>query len=356
MQNKLLIWFIRKFREKQKTHIKQLSTFLQRISVLLAEGYTFAEAVEMLLPHHIASVEEKQQEIQECLRNGEGVLGVMRVIDLPEQLLISVAIAEHNGHLQQALAGMAKQLQFVDRMKQSIKKLMLYPVALLVFLLILFVTFRTYFFPNMERMFQARGASNTENSLLLSKTLMYIPEYGIVTGIFLGALFWLWRRLLNGQSLSVQIQWQLKVPFWNSYFRLIQTSAFAKYLGSLLLSGFSLQSALEILQKQTYQPILHYCAAQIWLKVLQGESLASAVQALNIFQRDFVVFVEHGEKSGFLGKELLLYSELLDAKFEDKMQRLVKMIQPAIFVVIACCILAAYLSLLLPMYSMIDII
>ena len=46
---------------------------------------------------------------------------------------------------------------------------------------------------------------------------------------------------------------------------------------------------------------------------------------------------------------------IIDVRFEETIQKILGFIQPAFFVLIALCIIGAYLSLLLPIYSMIDL-
>lgn len=342
-------------RRDDKEQLKDMPTFLQRVSVLVKEGYSFPESINMLLPHHIENASIVHQQLQERFRNGEGVIGIMTTLGIPNHHLVSISIAEHNGHLHEALSGIAKQMDFSQKMHQRLKKIMLYPVALLSFLVMLFVVFRTYFFPNIERMIASRGGSADE-SVWLSGVLLKLPDFSVLALVICGMGILGFRRLLTNQHIAKQLHIQLMIPIWRSYFRLHLTRIFAKHLGNLLMSGFSLQASLQVLQQQTYQPMLQHLALQLKEQVILGESLSRSVNVLRCFQKDFVTFVEHGEQSGYLGKELMLYSDLLDERFEEKIQQILAIIQPAFFAIIAICVIIAYLSLLLPIYSMIDFV
>jgi len=356
MQNNIYNRWIKKMRHRKQVHFMELPIFLQRLSVLIDEGYSFADSIMLLLPHHVENTGEKQREIQERLHNGEGVMGVMTALDIPNHYLISIAIAEHNGHLKEALVGIAKQMHFAMGIRKRLQNLLIYPLALLLFLIILFVMFRIYFFPNIERMIESRGGSPEESSLQISRLFLSLPDYGVTFTVLTCVGFIVFRFILLKKPASSQLAIQLKMPIWNRYFQLLLTSAFSKYLGGLLMSGFSLQTSLEVLEKQTYQPYLQLSSTRLRERVVQGESLAQGIESLMLFQKDFVVFIEHGENSGYLGKELTLYSELLEERFEGKIKRLLAIVQPSLFIIIAFCVIAAYLSILLPIYSMIDYI
>ena len=53
-------------------------------------------------------------------------------------------------------------------------------------------------------------------------------------------------------------------------------------------------------------------------------------------------------------KNYMIYSEHLSETIDEKLAKALAMLQPALFSIIAICILAAYLALLLPVYGMMD--
>ncbi|WP_409369965.1 competence type IV pilus assembly protein ComGB [Lysinibacillus sp. 38-6] len=337
--------------------LKNQAQFIRRLCVLIQEGYLFAQAVSMLLPHHVEKHEEVQQFVDEALRQGKGVIGVFETLQLAKHHLVAITIAENNGHLIEALKAVAKQMTLSQETKNKLIKLLFYPVVLIMFLFLLFLVFRTFFFPNIEKMVTSRTTETAEQtSIAISKLLLHVPDalVLIVIGISCGSIICL--RLLSRQSIARQLHIFLKIPFIHSYFRLTITKQFAAYLGSLLQSGFSLQASLQILEEQQFQPYVQYLASRIKERVTFGDTLTQAVIFLTVWHNDFATFVEHGEQSGYLGRELSLYSDLLLEKQEHQLQTMLAFVQPTFFVVIALCIVAAYVSLLLPIYQMIELV
>ena len=88
---------------------------------------------------------------------------------------------------------------------------------------------------------------------------------------------------------------------------------------------------------------------------MENRSLQS-VLLLDYFTEDFHHFVVHGENSGYLGRELTLYSEFLSNRIEIKLSRYLSIIQPTLFFILAVFIIGAYLAILLPIYEMINIV
>ena len=117
----------------------------------------------------------------------------------------------------------------------------------------------------------------------------------------------------------------------------------------------SLQDALDILRKQDRHSSIQIISEQVRRKIIEGDSLSKAVQTSS-FRVEFKAFVEHGEAGGHLGKELIIYSQLIEDHMEKVGLRVTGMIQPLLFSVLAVCILAAYLAILLPMYELLNTI
>lgn len=68
------------------------------------------------------------------------------------------------------------------------------------------------------------------------------------------------------------------------------------------------------------------------------------------------MIVVHGENTGYLGRELSLYSEFLSQEIESKLSRYISIVQPTLFLILAIFIIGAYLAILLPIYNMINIV
>ncbi|MGE7912234.1 competence type IV pilus assembly protein ComGB [Lysinibacillus xylanilyticus] len=336
--------------------VKEQAHFFSRLSVLMQEGYLFSQAISILLPHHIEAHEEMQKLVNEKLRQGVGVSGVFEALQISKQHLVAITIAENNGHMIETLKGVAKQMALSESTKKKLMKLLLYPVVLIIFLMLLFLVFRTIFFPNIEKMVTSRTTGTEETSIALSKVLLHFPDALIVVSIAVICSILIFHLYLKRRPIAHRLNIILNTPLIRIYIRMSLTRQFAAYLGSLLQSGFSLQASLQILEEQRLQPFLQYMARSIKERVVFGDTLTQAVHLMTVWQKDFSTFVEHGEKSGYLGKELVLYSELLTEKQEQLLYKILAFVQPTFFIIIAMCIVAAYVSLLLPIYHMIELV
>lgn len=341
---------------KYKTKLTELPTFLTRLGTLLGEGYTLAHCIEMLLPYHLKNYISLQQSVSALLNNGGSTAQIFELLGVHKQYLVSIELAEVTGQLQETVQIVAKQLSFQQEAKSKLFKVLAYPVILFFFLILLFLAFRTYFLPNMSSMVTSRMTSDGSTSIQWSKFFLHMPDYIIGLAfsltIFIGIYFIHIRR----KRVDLQVKLLYKLPVIGLFWRLVLTRQFSRVLGNLLLAGFSLQQALEHIKTQPHQKQLAYVSHVIQTQVIFGDSLALSVQNVGYFYPKFEHFIAHGEASGLLGRELILYCELLDERLHGTIRLLLAIIQPLLFMIIAICVIAAYLSILIPMYDVIDFI
>ncbi|MGN7479421.1 competence type IV pilus assembly protein ComGB [Solibacillus silvestris] len=342
----------------QKAIIKpsEFPTLLQRISTLLNEGYTFAHSIEMLLPYHVKHYEPIQQEISNILHSGGSATQVFQFLCLDKQYLVTIELAEMTGRLSESIQIVAKQLAFQQQAKAKLLKVMSYPLVLFSFLIMLFLAFRTYFLPNISSVVTSRVNEEVSASIQWSTFFLHMPDYIVGAALVLCIVFLGFVLYVRKKRIDLQLHILFKLPFISLFWRLILTRQFSRHLGNLLLAGFSLQNAFDHLKSQQHQKQIAYIANTLQQRILIGDSLARAAEVVGYFYPKFEHFIAHGEASGLLGRELILYCELLDEKLQKIIERLLAIIQPLLFIIIAICVIAAYLSILIPMYDVIDFI
>ncbi|MEK4426166.1 competence type IV pilus assembly protein ComGB [Solibacillus sp. FSL K6-1523] len=340
----------------RKAKVSDFPTFLERIGDLLKEGYTFAHCIQMLLPFHMKQYEEMQESVKEVLHDGGGATQVLKLLGLEKQYLVSIELAELTGQLAETVQIVSQQLTFQQEMKSKLVKVLSYPVLLFVFLMGLFLAFRTFFLPNISTMVTSRAQNDTSTSVQWSKFFLHMPDYIIVLVAILLSVVAAFIFYIKRKRVDLQLSLLFKIPLLGHFWKLLLTRHFSRVLGNLLLAGFSLQHALGHLKKQEHQIQIAYVAQVLQEKVVLGDTLAEAVQIDGYFYPKFEHFIAHGESSGMLGRELILYCELLDTRLQVTIRFLMTMIQPLLFMIIAACVIAAYLSILLPMYDVLDFI
>lgn len=341
---------------KNKRRFRERPVFLARVSELLKEGYTFPQAVYLILPHHTEHYEEWHEEIDDAFKKGLGATDVLQLLKFPDTVLLSTMIAERNGHLSEVLEGVAEQLKNLDEAKRKFKSLLAYPIALFIFVGGLLMTFRQFFLPNMKALSYQRQPEASTLSNRLPDIVALLPDAIIGTVIFLAVLLGVSLYYYHRCKPEEKITFINRIPVIRNWIFQWKSQGFSRELGSLLESGISMQDALDVLINQTVDPLLSEIAKRIKSYLIYGESFHDAIALTDGLTKEFSSFAKHGEASGHLAKELLIYSKHLEEAMRRKMMKGLSLLQPLLFSIIALCIMAAYVALLLPIYNMLDTI
>ena len=339
---------------KKQSVLLNKSVFLARVAELLKEGYTFFDALNLVLPHHMTEYKSTLSEVDADFRKGLGVSDILGRFGFSSSALLPVSIAEKNGHLSEVLEGTAKRLRKIEEVEKRLRSLLAYPIVLFVFVMILLIAFRNFFLPNMAALAESRQDGGKELVSLLPMIVSRIPDMifalGIAIILMIACCIFVYKRLVPAKK----IQFFSKLPIAGKVFFMWKTQVFASEMGNLLQSGISMQDALDVLIRQKLDPILGEIAKDIKEYVMYGESFHEAIRLTEGLTKECSSFAEHGAISGHLSKELLIYSVHLEEAIHLKFTKGLALLQPLLFGLIAICILAAYIALLLPVYGMLD--
>ena len=341
---------------KRDEQLKQPAQFLERLSELLEEGYTFDEGILILSPFHTGDQNLWHEKIQQAFITGHSPQEILSALGIRKRYLLAITIASSTGDLARALKLVSREMAFQEQMVERLKKLLYYPIFLFIFIVCLFIAYRRLFLPRMESLIHNRTTVNDATSLKWTEIFLSVPDYFFYCGISFVFLFVLSIYFISKRDIKRQLSIIYSTPVIQSIFALTLTMQFARGLGNLLLHGFSLQDALRVLEEQNNNSYIAYISKQLLDEVLNGEPLSVAVSKNPFLLSKFESFIVHGEKSSMLNRELLIFADLLEEKFQSRLNNSLKILQPSLLLVIAICVLAAYLSILLPIYNMIEFV
>lgn len=340
-----------------KMRIRDVPEMLQRISTLLTEGYTLHESIEIMLPFHTKYDDYWRAQLEDRVKQGDAAVGLFQLLGLDAKNLLIIQIAEQTGTLPQVLKKLGQELDVLMLAKQKTARALFYPLFLFAMIFVMFILFRQYFLPNMEQMLGFRNdLAASVAGVQLSKLFLRLPDTILFISVLSFVSLTVAIYMLSKKSVAFQIRFLLTVPIVQYYWRLVVTKEFAFLLGRLLVYGWSIQDALKIIHEQSFHKQLSYMAAELERRILFGEDLSNTVILYDYFFTGFDRFIAHGEKIGKLGEELLIYADLLTEKLNHAVLLITKVVQPLMLMIVAVCVIAAYLSILLPVYNMLDVV
>lgn len=341
--------------QKLELTLKEQGLFLVRMSEMLENGFTLTESLKFLSRFHKAKSAMFQSMIG-SLQNGMPIHDVFYRHHFDRQVCTQIYFADKHGYLAAALHSAGSYALRKNEERGKLIQLLQYPLLLFMIVIVVGILLKTLLFPRFQMLYDSMDYEPDGSIAILLHLLQHLPTYFliIVFTVCIG---------LTAASLSFRKKTAIEkaeflsaIPVISSFYKLIQTVFLSREWSFLLKSGFSMNEIISIMEAQNYRPLLKESAEEIKGLLTVGYSFAEALTHLPFIEREMVMIVAHGEKNGRLDAELLYYSQFCLQRMEAKTLKIFQIMQPVIFSVIGFMVIAVYMSILMPMFQMLQTI
>jgi type IV pilus assembly protein PilC len=164
----------------------------------------------------------------------------------------------------------------------------------------------------------------------------------------------LWFRQPSQKALLDR--WVLSIPWFGATSRKFFTAQIARMLSTLLGGGIPLVHSLEIAVRSTSNRYMSDALNEVRRRVQEGQSFGGALRARMVFPDVAVKMVEVGESTGALQEMLNSLAEFYDEEVETEVDRVTRLIEPAMLVFMGIVIAAVVLALYLPLFELTSVV
>lgn len=273
--------------------------------------------------------------------------------DFPSILVSMIRVGEQTGNLKSAIKEVIRYFETQYKIKNSIRQTMMMPIIYLVIAFFVGIFIFTVVMPQFESMFQDLGGDLPGVTQLFINIGNFIKNYMvIIIASILG--FIITFTLLKQRSLKFQrflSYLAIKFPIIGSVTKLNNLSRIAATLSQLLNSKVPLQECLvttyDIIGNRIYKDIL----IEAQKNVNNGEYMSQAFEGHYGVEVVFTRMISVGERTGDLGKMLANLSTFYDEDSIVKIDRVRKLLEPVMMIVIFSLIVVMLLAIMLPSLS-----
>ena len=335
-----------------------LAATLTQLSDLLSNGVPLLQALDILAQQ---ATHDRLKEVLSDVRGriAEGrqlheAMGVHR--DVFSELTLSIIRAGTEGaFLEAALQQTAEFLERQEELRAKIRGAMAYPAFLAVagsavtlVLIVFFVPKFSELFAQLEREGTLPGA--TVALLWLSD---FLGRFGIFVGIAVFGLLALLRRWAATSAGRQKIDGvKTKVPVFGSIFMNSAVSRFCRILGTLLRNGVPMLKALEISSDSSGNVVLGQAIRQSAENISSGETLSSPLSKCGLIPANVMAMISIAEEANNLERVLGNIADGIDKKVSRQLDSMVRLIEPALLMVMGGAVLFVIVALLLPVFEM----
>ncbi len=335
-----------------------LASTLTQLSDLLENGVPLMRSLEVLAEQathpRLAEVLDK---IRGRVAEGQQLNEAMAAHkDVFNELTINIVRAGTEGaFLEASLRQTAEFLERQEELRSRVRGAMAYPAFLAMAGSIVTVVLIVFFVPKFAEIFAQQEEQGTLPGptialLFLSDTLGKYGVFILAALIGIAVAIRKWAVTTDGRRFIDQ--WKIKLPLFGPIFLNGAVSRFCRILGTLLRNGVPLIKALDISSESSGNVVLGQAIRESAENVSSGESLSAPLASCGLLPNNVMAMIAVAEESNNLENVLNNVADGIDRKISRQLDTMVRLIEPALLMVMGSAVLFVISALLLPVFEM----
>ncbi len=342
-----------------RSNKKAVLPFTQELATLLEGGIPIDKSLSILSSGQVNnSLKDVVEDLLNSLKSGKSFAEALsNHIKLFSSVYVNMVRAgEEGGVLAQVLKRLGMFQERLQKVRGEIISAMIYPILLSSTGIVSVGALIVYVIPKFSQIFEGMGISLPLSTTLLMGASHYLIRYGwILIMVGVAALF-LYKRAMKDKITSIKLdQKKLKLPMLGDLLWKIQISKFARTLGTLLENGVPLLKSLDIVKDVLSNQYLIDILNNVKVNVKEGAGLTVSLAKRGFLPEIAVHLLKVGEETGNLDKMLLKVADNFDTDVEQRLKRLVTMVEPVLILLMGAVIGMIVVSMLTAILSVNDI-
>ena len=335
---------------------RELTEFTAELAIMLGAGQDLDRALRFVV-ETTRSVKARATfvAIRDRVRDGAALATALadHPASFPQLYIGMVRAGEAGGTLSETLDRLAQLLERERSLRANIHSALIYPALLLAAAVGTIVLLLAYVLPQFTPIFDLAGAKLPAATRLLMDIGDAVRTYGPAVSLAMVAMLLILRQIVRqpGPGLVFD-RWQLAIPIWGEVIRQGQAARLSRTVGTLLINGVGLLSALAVVRGVLGNRAAEQLLDQAIDIVKEGGGLAKALSSGRIFPARMLDLLRLGEETGRLADMALRAADIHEEQVRRTVQRLVSLMVPIITVVTGLIVSGIIASLVVAMLSL----
>ncbi len=361
----LFAWIYEKFSliiyrlKIRSVKLSDLIDFCKSMSVMLRAGVPLTVALEDYIDITTNRMLKRALlDVLEEVKSGESLSNALekREFVFPRVMVRVIRIGEETGNLEKAFKDVAEHFIRVDTLKSNIKRALMYPTFVVFATFGALVFWLVYVLPKITSLFKEMGVKLPAITLFVMAVSDFFQRYFLYIVAVFGVLFvvlWILKR--KSEKVAYILDYVLlKIPVLALILNNFFLAFVAEYMRLLIMAGSTIDRCLELVAESVGNLVYRKAILRIKEHVVMGESLSVAFSKERIFPKFFVRMIKSGEESGLMDEQLQFAAEAYYERLDDISQKIGKMLEPIILVLVGGLFAIIMISLLMPIYDLVS--
>jgi len=269
------------------------------------------------------------------------------------ELFVNMAKAgETSGMLNEILDRLAGFMEKQAALSRKIISSLVYPAVVVSMAIIITSVLLLKVVPTFKNIFDSLGGTLPLPTQVLIFISDLLRKYFFYTIVFLGVMLFLFRNYLKTEKGRYKFDQQtLKLPVFGPLLRKIAVAKFSRTFSTLVKSGVSVLSALDIVSKTSGNKVVEEAVVNCSKSVRDGELISKPLAKSGVFPPMVTRMINVGEQTGQLEKMLSKISDFYDDQVDAATSALTSMIEPLVIAFLGIVIGGIVIALFLPIFK-----
>jgi len=264
-----------------------------------------------------------------------------------------VAAGEQTGQLSVVFDNLSNTLKWQDELFAQTKRLLAYPLFVLVVVLGAVTFLMVYLVPEMVKFISSLGQElPLQTRILIFISNAFVNYWWLILTAPLviagGLVTWV------KQSADARYKFdyiKLNLPVTGDILNKIIMARFARYFALMYQTGIPILQAIKTCENIVGNKVVADALSRAHAQINAGDSMSESFKNAGLFPPLVVRMIKVGESTGALDKSLLNISYFYDRDVNELMQKMLKLLEPALTVILGLILAFIMISVLGPVYD-----
>ncbi len=260
---------------------------------------------------------------------------------------------EQTGQLPVVFNNLFNTIRWQDELVSQTKKLLAYPAFVAVVVLGAVAFLMSYLVPQMVSFLHNMGQElplNTRILIVISNA--FVNYWWLIISVPILIFVALATIIQTNPMARYRFDMiKLNLPITGPILHKIIMARFARYFALMYQTGIPILDAIKICEKIVGNQVVADALSRAYAQINAGDSMSESFRNAGLFPPLVVRMIRVGESTGALDKSLLNISYFYDRDVNDAMQKMLKMIEPALTVLLGAILGFIMFSVLGPVYD-----
>jgi type IV pilus assembly protein PilC len=270
-------------------------------------------------------------------------------------LSASIAAGERSGALEGMLRRFVQYLKLTRALKKKAVAAAIYPMMLAVVMVVLIAILMIQVIPQFQEFYSGLNVQLP----LMTRALMAMSDFVrdnllwfvlVIAGGWVALTTWMRRE----GSATIRDGLLLRIPYAGGLMRMYATSQLSRTLSALLTGGLPLVNAMDVAAASVGNRAMAHAVSSATHHIREGKSLTTALETTGMVDNLALEMVKVGEQTGALGDMLTAVADFYDEELDNRMAKVIAMVEPIMLVLMAVIVAGMLLAFYLPLFEAIS--